>query len=169
MSRAEVQARSVADEFGLVSEPVDPEPVASKLGVIVVRQPTAPDVSGMLLRRDGRLVIGLNSNQPPARQRFALAHCLGHLKLHRSRDLILDTAARYSLGSLPSMPTDREEAEANRFAAGLLAPESAVRRAAVETSFTTGTELVEILAERFGMTVPAMGYRLMALGVVADI
>ncbi len=168
MSRADAAARELVTRFGLTDIPVDPEEVAHKLDADVIRQPFPHELSGMLLRRDGRFVIGLNAGHEPARQRFALAHVVGHLQMHRGRDLLLDTAARYSHGSMPSMPTDREEAEANRFAAALLAPDTTVRRAAVEADFRTGAQLVDLLAPRFGLTAAAMGYRLISLGVIVD-
>lgn len=121
-----------------------------------------------LLRRGDQIVIGLNGAHDQQRQRFALAHLVGHLHLHRSRDLILDTVDRHSLGSLPSMPTDREESEANRFAGALLAPERIVRPMAAETPFGTARDLVRLLAGRFEVTEAAMGYRLMSLGIVMD-
>lgn len=168
MSRADAEARSLVDEYGLTAPPVDPEKVAASMGAVVVRQPINSGVSGMLLRREDQIVIGLNGAHDQQRQRFALAHLVGHLHLHRSRDLILDTADRHSLGSLPSMPTDREEAEANRFAGALLVPEQVVRRMAAEAQFGTARELVRLLADRFEVTEAAMGYRLMSLGIVMD-
>lgn len=169
MSRADAEARNLFAEHGSSSLPVDPETAAQKLGAIVVRQSTPADLSGMLLRRDGQNVIGLNADLPDARQRFALAHLVGHLHLHRSRELILDTVARHSHGNLPSMPTDREEAEANRFAGALLAPEGIVRRMAAEADVATAAELVGLLAPRFGLTEAAMGYRLISLGIILDV
>ncbi|MEU5477411.1 ImmA/IrrE family metallo-endopeptidase [Streptomyces mirabilis] len=168
MSRADAAARAITDELDPADLPIDPEKIAHGLGAIVVRQGNDTGVSGMLLRRDGQIILGLNSDRPPAAQRFTLAHLIGHFQLHRRRDLILDTIERHRYSKLSSMPTDREEAEANRFAAALLAPEALVRKAAAEAEFGTAAELVGILANRFEMSSTAMGYRLMALGVVMD-
>ena len=168
MSRADAEARTLVAEHGSASLPVDPEKVAQNLGAMVIHQPTPADLSGMLLRRDGQIVIGLNANLPEARQRFALAHLVGHLHLHHSRELLLDTVDRYSHDSLASMPTDREEAEANRFAGALLAPEGVVRRMAAEADFATASELVALLAPQFGLTEATMGYRLISLGIILD-
>lgn len=168
MSRADATARDFVDRYGLKEVPVDPEAVARELGAVVVRQSSPEELSGMLLRRNDHIVIGLNSEREPARQRFALAHLVGHLHLHRSRNLILDTVARYSHGNLPSMPTDREEAEANRFAGALLVPESTVRRMAQEADSRTAAQFVDILAPRFGVTASVMSYRLMNLGIIVD-
>lgn len=169
MARADVAARSLADEYGLTALPVDPEKVATSLGAIVIRQPTTVELSGMLMRRHGTIAMGINSEMEPARQRFALAHLVGHLHLHRRRELILDTIARHDHPNLLSMPTEREEAEANRFASALLAPDAAVRRAALEADFRTASQLVDLLAPRFGLTPAVMGARLMGLGIILDV
>lgn len=169
MSRADKAARVLAEDLELFSLPVDPEKAARELGALVVHQPVDSELSGMLLRREDQVVIGLNPSVDKPRQRFALAHLVGHLHLHRRRELILDTVARYSHGNLPSMPTDREEVEANRFAAALLAPENIVRRMAAEADFRTAAQLVDLLAPRFGLTKTAMAYRLMSLGIILDV
>ncbi|MFD6490711.1 ImmA/IrrE family metallo-endopeptidase [Streptomyces sp. NPDC060188] len=169
MARGEAEARSLLAACGLNDLPVDPEPVAVKLGASVIRQPGPAELSGMLLRRDGQAVIGLNDTLPPTRQRFVLAHLAGHLHLHRQRDLLLDTVERHALGNLSSLPTDREETEANRFALELLAPETAVRRAAVEADFRTVAQLVDLLAPRFDLTPSTMAARLMGLGIILDV
>lgn len=169
MARGEAEARQLAAEQPADGFPIAPEAVAERLGAVVVRQPTSVELSGMLVRRHGRIVIGLNADLGPTRQRFALAHLIGHLHLHRSRDLILDTVERHTLGNLASLPTDREEAEANRFALELLAPETAIRHAAIKADFRTAAQLVDLLAPRFDLTVPAMAARLMGLGIILDV
>lgn len=168
MSRADVAARAITDQLDPADLPVAPEAIARDLGAVVVREGNEVGLSGMLLRRDEQIILGLNAKQSPVVQRFALAHLIGHLQIHALRDLLLDTVERHRYSKLPSMPTDREEMEANRFAAALLAPESLVRKAAIEVKFGTGAELVNILAERFGVSRAAMGYRLMSLGIVMD-
>jgi Zn-dependent peptidase ImmA (M78 family) len=168
MSRADVAARELIDQFDLTDLPINPEKVARELGILVIREGGAAELSGMLLRRDGQDAIGLNPQHSAASQRFALAHLIGHFQMHRARELILDTSARYSYGNLASLPTDREEAEANRFAGALLAPEAVVRKAAAEATFGTARELVQFLADRFELSPAVMGYRLMMLGVIVD-
>lgn len=168
MSRADVAARALLDQSD-PGAPIDLDKLAVDLGALVVRQEIDPEVSGMLLRREGQIVIGLNSQRTSVDQRFILAHLIGHLQMHRRRDLILDMPTRYRHGQLAALPTDREEAEANRFAGALLAPEPEVRRAAADAGCSTGAELVDVLADRFGLSCAVMGYRLMTLGVVMDI
>ena len=168
MARGETAARNLLDEYQLTSLPIDPEKVTASLGAVVIRQPGPVELSGMLLRRDGQDVIGVRAELDPHRQRFTVAHLVGHLHLHARRDLILDTATRYSHPNLPSMPTDREEAEANRFAAALLVPEGIVRRMAIEADARTAGQLLDLLAPRFEVTRTVMAARLMGLGIIND-
>ncbi len=168
MSRADVSARAVTEELGLADLPVDPERTANSLGLIIARQDVDATVDGMLLRRDGRVMVGLNGARPSESQRFMLAHLIGHYRMHARRELILDGVVRYQHRRLGCIPTDREEAEANRFAGALLMPENVVRRMAREADFDTAAQLVDLLAPRFDVSRAVMGYRLMSLGIILD-
>jgi Zn-dependent peptidase ImmA (M78 family) len=168
MGRADVAAKALLEECGVMAAPIDPEWIARDLGVLVVPQDMADDVSGMLLRRDGERVIGVNRSHPSVRRRFTVAHELGHLRMHRGRPLILDTDTRINYrNTVSSMATDREEIEANRFASALLAPEAMVREAVWRTRFRTAQELVRGLSREFKMSEVDMNYRLMNLGIIS--
>ncbi|WP_331733904.1 ImmA/IrrE family metallo-endopeptidase (plasmid) [Streptomyces sp. NBC_00080] len=168
MARADTAARTLLQEFQVTVAPVDPFMLARGLGVQVVPQDLDADVSGMLLRRDSRCVIGVNRTHPRSRRRFTVAHELGHLRMHRGRPLILDTDTRVNYrNTVSSMATDREEIEANRFAAALLAPEVLVREAVQRISFRTVDELVAQLAGLLELSEIAMTYRLMNLGIIS--
>ena len=78
-------------------------------------------IAGVLLRRPGGdRFVGVNADHHTVRQRFTLAHELGHLHMgHQARvDLASDV---FGAGSSP------EEMEANYFAAEFLAPRATVR------------------------------------------
>ncbi|MBQ0850203.1 ImmA/IrrE family metallo-endopeptidase [Streptomyces sp. BH-SS-21] len=168
MARSDAAAKALLTQFGIDEAPINPALIAEKLGVLVVPQEMPDDVSGMLLRRGDEQVIGVNQKHHENRRRFTVAHELGHLRLHRGRPLILDTDTRVNFrDTVSSMATDREEMEANRFAAALLAPEPMVRRAAREAEFRTAQELVHLMAGRFEMSEMAMSYRLINLGILA--
>ncbi|MFE9930866.1 ImmA/IrrE family metallo-endopeptidase [Streptomyces sp. NPDC005533] len=168
MAKADVAARALLREFCIEEPPISPFDLARELHILVVPQRMDDDVSGMLLRKDGSCVIGVNEAHSRERQRFTVAHELGHLRLHEGRPLILDTDARVNYrNAVSSMATDREEIDANRFAAALLAPEELVRRAAQHISFRTTDDLVRALAQQFLLSEMAMTYRLMNLGIVS--
>lgn len=168
MARADVAAKTLLEKFSVAKPPIDPYWLAEQLGATVVPQELAQDVSGMLLRNDGQQVIGVNKAHAKNRQKFTVGHELGHLLLHRGRPLILDTDLRINYrDTISGMATDREEIEANRFAAALLAPEEMVRVSAAKTSARSADQLVDVLAREFDISVQAMSFRLMNLGIIS--
>jgi Zn-dependent peptidase ImmA (M78 family) len=94
---------------------------------------------------------------------------LGHLRLHPGRPLILDASARVNFRDrTASLATDREEIEANAFAAALLMPERLVLESVervLGTKQHTPERLVRLLADDFQVSEAAMGYRLINLGI----
>lgn len=168
MARADNRARDLYARLGLGDPPIDLDEVARTLGIVVVREGTTANLLGMLLRRAGQVAIGLNPNRSPLAQRFTLAHLLGHHQLHRDRSVLFDVVDQLHHEDLRHFPTDREEAEANRFAVALLAPEPQVRKAARDAEWSTGVQLVGILAERFEVNPAVMSYRLISLGILVD-
>jgi Zn-dependent peptidase ImmA (M78 family) len=169
--KAHVAAAALLDSFGIADIPIDPERVASLCGIEVVKQTFLDgEVSGMLLREEGRpSIIGVNASQAPTRQRFTLAHEIGHWRLHPGRLITFDRPIRINRrDNVSSMATDREEIEANAFAANLLMPETAVREMlrAVPPEKRHDSDLsTEWLAKQFDVSQAAMGFRLINLGL----
>ncbi|RSN45412.1 ImmA/IrrE family metallo-endopeptidase [Actinomadura sp. WAC 06369] len=170
MARADVAAREVLDKAGVLKPPVDPFLIAQELlGVLLVKTEMKDDVSGMLVREPTRTVIGVNQSHAPNRQRFTVAHEIGHLQLHKGRPLIMDTDVRVNLrDSVSGMATDREEIEANRFAAALLIPELMVRNEISALDFASAEDLVLKLQARFKVSPSAMNFRLVNLGILPN-
>jgi Zn-dependent peptidase ImmA (M78 family) len=169
--RPEAEAQRLLTGFpsGTVRTPVDK--IARQLGAILSYEPLHGGVSGMLLRRNGRVIIGVNSREAPTRQRFTLAHEIGHWLLHPGRSLVVDRQIRISLRDRrSSMATDREEIEANAFAACLLMPSSRVRDQAEallhHRPSASQTALVSTLSDAFEVSSQAMEIRLTNLGVI---
>jgi len=104
--------------------PVDLDGMARALGVDVVTDPTLPEgIAGKIERADRGYRITLNGREGRRRQRFTLAHELAHFILHR--DLIDDGITDSVM--YRSRMSDEIESQANRFAADLLMPASAMR------------------------------------------
>jgi Zn-dependent peptidase ImmA (M78 family) len=167
--RADDLATALLADAGINAAPVDVEALAKRQGAQVIRQRyDEGDVSGMLLREPERVIIGVNSFHAPVRQRFTIAHELGHLVLHRGRALILDTPVRVNFRDrTSSLATDREEMEANRFAAALLMPADLVVAAARSSRASGVDALVDALATKFKVSPEAMSYRLVNLGILS--
>jgi Zn-dependent peptidase ImmA (M78 family) len=168
VARADVAARQLLDEIGWTQPPVDPARIAENaLGIVIATTAMSPDMSGMLVREPGRVVIGVNEGHSASRQRFTIAHELGHFHLHKGRPMIIDSDVRVNFRDpVSSMATDREEIEANRFAAALLMPDHMVRSWVVNGSFQTARDLVELLAKSFKVSKAAVNFRLVNLGLI---
>lgn len=125
--------------------------------------------SGMTFRQDDLVVIGINAAHHPRRQRFTLAHEIGHVRLHPGRPLTVDSSIRVDFrDGVSSLATDSEEIEANAFGAALLMPATAVRaqvRALHDNGQRSRERLVADLSAIFDVSIEAMGYRLINLGL----
>lgn len=175
--RAEIEklASNLLEENGFRRAPIDVEKLAHRLGYDVVFEHLRNDVSGTVLREDdGSITIGINTFHSEVRQRFSIAHEIGHATLHVSNlkdKPIVDTPARllYRDG-LSSLGEDPLEIQANQFAAGLLMPRELVatvaRRLVDQDRQITSNLLVERLATRFNVSTQAMRYRLVTFGVL---
>ena len=152
--------------------PIPVERLARDTGALISYQPfEAQDISGLLYRAAGTApVIGVNSSNPKARQRFTIAHELGHLTLHSGHGLILERLIRLNFrDATSSTATDKEEIEANQFAAELLMPHSMLQRSLnvlLQGRLLSDLELVRRLARRFEVSQSAMEYRLVSLGML---
>ncbi|KAA6222951.1 ImmA/IrrE family metallo-endopeptidase [Streptomyces albofaciens JCM 4342] len=171
--RAEQAAGRLLAEAGEVVAPVDVERLAAHLGVVLSRSTFKDgDVSGMLVRQDGRSpVVGVNDAHSAHRQRFTIAHEFGHLLLHPGREVVLDRPVRVNLrDKTSSTATDREEIEANAFAASLLMPADLVRSELQRLPAVVRQDpdrSAAALAARFEVSDSAMGFRLINLGLVS--
>jgi Zn-dependent peptidase ImmA (M78 family) len=169
MTKADERAADLLAKANARTAPIDVEGLAREAGASVIRQRyERGDISGMLLREPGRVIIGVNSAHAPVRQRFTVAHELGHLELHRGRALIMDVPVRVNFRDhTSSLASDREEMEANRFAASLLMPADLVVALARKSKVHDVDGLIADLAKRFRVSSEAMSYRLVNLGMLS--
>lgn len=116
--------------------------------------PMEQTLSGQLKFDNNGWVISINSLHNEKRQRFTLAHELGHYILHKEKNSEFKDAVFFRNEVLDSM-----EYKANEFASELLMPESAVR-----DSVNDGVKNIGELADLFGVSAAAMKYRILSLG-----
>jgi Zn-dependent peptidase ImmA (M78 family) len=114
--------------------PVDPAALAAKLGISVEPMWLNDDMSGALVMvGPDKYEIHVNALHPQTRQRFTIAHELGHYVYHRALlgEGVNDNRA-YRTTTADKLFNPRigpkQETEANRFAASLLMPMEAVER-----------------------------------------
>lgn len=131
--------------------PIDPFEIASMVGLNI-----APifDASGWYKPQER--TIYFNPTEPLVRQRFTVAHELGHHFFNHG-ERPRDSAPQFSAYA------DPVEAQANRFAAELLMPEGSVRLLIVDHKVTD----ISTLAQHFNVSEIAMKYRLKNLGYIA--
>lgn len=78
-----VRAQELLGRLGIQSVPTPVEKIAKLLGAELRFSPLDNELSGMVYIKDEVPIIGVNSLHHPNRQRFTIAHELGHLELHR--------------------------------------------------------------------------------------
>lgn len=111
------------------SAPVDVWRIPGQLGIEARKAFLPHDISGMLERSESGFHITVEARDPNSRQRFTLAHELGHFMFHRhligvgegvddDRVYRSTEAGKYHNTNIGP----DEETEANKFAAALLMP-----------------------------------------------
>jgi len=148
-------------EHHVSGPPVDVSDIAEKEGARIVRNRLEDDLAGFVLRTGGKLVIGVNDRHNENRQRFTIAHELGHALLHDVDDVHVDHVFRFR-SPLSAQAVDKDEIEANAFAASLLMPRNMLtsRLQGIEIDVEDET-LVRKLAEEFKVSRQAMSFRLL--------
>jgi hypothetical protein len=130
---ARAAAAELLSELSIAAPPIDVEAICNQLGLRVERRALG-DVSGEL--RDGRVIV--NSAHHPVRQRFTIAHEIGHHRLHtRHGD-----------------PGSEAERQADAFAGALLVPPGMLRAAVADESD------FDVLRRRFAVSRPALSIAL---------
>jgi Zn-dependent peptidase ImmA (M78 family) len=135
--------------------PVDVVGLARRCGLRVVPWAAmdAP-ISGMLVQLEGPLII-YNGSDVAERQRFTVAHELGHYLMNHLREFHVDLTAPVG-EERPGYKRNQEKA-ANAFAAELLMPAAWMNKQRRES--------LDDLATRFEVSEIAMGYRMNSLGL----
>ncbi|WP_197501753.1 ImmA/IrrE family metallo-endopeptidase [Mycobacterium sp. 1164985.4] len=138
--------------------PVDPFAIAQNLGIAVKQEVLDDNLAGFIVRENGGQVeIFLNALDAHVRQRFTLAHELGHFFKNRGEENIGYVDER---SELASSGTDPSEVWCNQFAAELLMPAAIVKKYWAE-----GMSLDD-LRNKFRVSTAAIEYRLKNLGLV---
>ncbi len=132
-------------------------------------------VSGKIeIHKDNKVEISLNIAHHPNRQRFTLAHEIGHLILHRDLSEIFIDGSPYASvvflrDELSSEGVYELEIEANNFAAALLMPEQEVKKEFNKLAmvFDSDEDLaLRQLASTFKVSVQALMIRLAKLQLI---
>ncbi|AHL74614.1 hypothetical protein CH92_05690 [Stutzerimonas stutzeri] len=151
------QIRAKAKELQLCISPLDIHALTKALGIELLCVPMDDEVSGSLSAYPDKQgwLMKVNSLHHPNRQRFTIAHELGHYFKHRkTQENFVDQ------NFFRNSNSNRMEAEANRFASELLMPETEFRERvkslngsieAVAQEFKVSTLAVRVRAKSLGM------------------
>lgn len=167
MSRKQIEhkAEKLLKESKAFRAPVSLDLVFNHLG-LVAQAKALGDASGVLVVEGGRGLIGYNGQHSQVRQRFTMAHEVGHYALHavgKPSSLFIDKTV-FHRNDQSSEGVDKEEIEANQFAAALLMPKPLVEDAIAKHGFDLDDEEdVNALARIFNVSTVAMSIRLQNL------
>src|SRR5688572_27369173 len=89
----EAKAHELLEAHNCLRRPVPLDLLAHRLGLRLHPAVLGDDISGVLVLDAGQGTIGFNSSHAPVRQRFTIAHEIGHYILHQSSSqLFIDKA-----------------------------------------------------------------------------
>jgi Zn-dependent peptidase ImmA (M78 family) len=159
------RAQELLASLDIKSAPIPVEKIAKALAVQVRFSPFDDELSGMIYVKDGVPIIGVNSLHHPNRQRFTIAHELGHLELHRQM-ITSNVHVDKNFPALMRDPrsatgTEQVEIEANQFAAALLMPDGLIEQALAGKQFDIDDDgPMEEIAKKFRVSKQALEYRI---------
>lgn len=137
---------------------VDIEGIAKHQNIKIIYHPFSNEISGVFYKKEGKLFLGVNSTHPKRRQRFTIAHELGHYILH-SDDILHYNEKIEDVYFRADKIQSKEESIANHFAAEILMPAELIQKC-----INNGVEQIGKLSELFNVSEGAMRYRLINLG-----
>ena len=143
----------------------DVNKLAKKLNVKIVKKILNPDVSGLFVMSKDIPIITYNNTESRERQRFTVAHELGHFILHSKEvPIFIDKMPKVMFrNSASSSGKLHHEREANAFAASLLMPRELVKDEIDRVSINLSNP-IKTLAKTFKVSEQAMSFRLANLG-----
>jgi len=158
MSSPATTANRVLTQYWDGQLPIDPASLAQKMGV-TVKPIRGADYSGKAYQDHNTCYIDYNDSESALRQRFTIAHELGHHLLNHTdaTHQFRDSPKDFALNVVSPVET-----EANKFAAELLMPKFAVEHFILNK----GISSIPKLANLFSVSTVAMHYRLKNLGLL---
>lgn len=167
---AEKKAYQLLEEHNIDTYPVPIDTIAENLKVRITKESLEDSVSGLLYRTNNVAIIGINSYHSDTRQRFTIAHELGHYIMHEGDSVHVDLKVNFRM-KITSTTIDMREIEANAFAAALLMPEKLILKALNEINedgidLSNDSNEIKELAKLLNVSQQALLIRLGKLGLV---
>ena len=151
---ARLRAVQMLEIVGQDTAPIDTDVVAKYLRFDVIPFAFPDDVSGVTYITEDVKSIGVNQYHDLTRQRFSVAHEIGHYLLgHEAYD---NDAVHVEQGRWLLAPHSRQEQEANEFAAELLMPKFLLEREGIRPDVD-----VKWLARKYNVSEQALWIQLL--------
>lgn len=145
-----------AELKGLNNCPLDVEAVAQKFNICIKYVSMEEDLSGILSKDESDAwTLNVNEEHHPNRQRYTIAHELGHYCLHGHLKKEFKDKIFFRGGEANKM-----EWQANNFASAILMPEDKFRE-----KIQSGVNKVDELAKQFQVSTLALRIRAKNLGI----
>ncbi len=146
--------------------------ICHKHNINLVYQELKDGLSGMILFKNNLPHIICNSLDSEKRQRFTIAHELGHFFMHMDKlksnnSIFIETNKVLYRDENSSKESIQQEIEANNFAAALIMPKDFILDEIknLKRSYLVDDD-IENLAETFKVSIQAMSIRLSNLGYI---
>lgn len=159
-------AKQVLDTYWNSTAPIDPEKIAENIGITVKYMSLNDNISGLIKKNNlQQIEIHVNKHHSEERQRFTIAHELGHYFSTEDFDEYEDKDNLLEIELLKYRKNDDsnyEERNASTFASELLMPQIAIDYMLKTGKASTIGELAKI----FKVSLSAMNIRLIKLGYI---
>lgn len=171
IKNARERAREVLEQYpeSIQNGHVSVEKLLEKVGIKIKKEAFEDQrVSGFIQMKTnaGSPIIVINDNNTSVRQRFTIAHELGHYFLHSAQSVHVDDIDTADMvlyrDEVASQATHLREIEANQFAAELLMPDSLISKDIEKLRKENNgmSDIIVGLAEKYEVSQAAMAIRL---------
>jgi Zn-dependent peptidase ImmA (M78 family) len=169
-STPKVVAQELLETYAL-GLPIDVVAIAEAQGITIRMEEMEDAVSGLLVIKGKVVTLGVNKSHHPNRQRFTIAHELGHFFLHREESSVFvdDVPVVLFRNEASAEGTQKREIQANAFAAELLMPACLIKeQLALQPIDAFDDVSLKQLAVQFGVSVRAITIRLTKLELMDE-
>lgn len=168
--KAENKAAELLQRFNIKELPIPVREIAQACNVKIQPYDLGEDISGVLVINKGTGTIGYSPVESKVRQRFTIAHELGHYVLHsqsKQEGLFIDKGFKVLFRDYNSSTGEiKHEKEANAFAAALLMPKDLLISKIESLDLDlTDESAIKKLAKMFNVSSISMSFRISNLGL----
>ena len=152
----------ILEILNITAPPISPFTIAEKLKIPVFQWDFPDEVSGIFVSNNKKACIGVNQNHPYVRQRFTVAHEIGHFVFHDTKEMFVDFLDMDIVDTGMDDADRKLEMQANWFAADLLMPRHLMYRDFEKY----GEDNLTLVAQKYEVSEQALWIRWVKLKLV---